>query len=262
MASAVLDNVTVDFPIYGASHLSLRQNLFAPVAKLIGHKVPRQPRVLVRALENVSFELNDGDRLGLIGHNGAGKSTLLRVLAGVYAPTIGTIRVSGRVSPLFTAAPGLDYDDTGRENIKTCGMFLGMRESEIVKRIPDIAEFSELGEYLDLPVRTYSLGMMTRLSFAIATSIDPGILLLDEGLGAGDARFTARAEQRLQDLIARSSILVLASHSDSLIRAMCNQAAMLEKGHIVAMGPIDRIIDLYTQQEARAAAVGGTIAMT
>jgi ABC-type polysaccharide/polyol phosphate transport system ATPase subunit len=260
LTTAILDNVTVDFPIYGSSHKNLRQTLFAGTAKLFGHEVPRQSRVVVRALENVTFELNYGDRLGLIGHNGAGKSTLLRVLAGVYAPTTGAIRLEGRISPLFNAAPGLDPEDTGYENIKTCGMFLGMHPAEIEKRIPDIAEFSELGEYLSLPVRTYSAGMVTRLGYAIATSIDPDILLLDEGLATGDARFAARAEERLQSLIARSSILVVASHSDTMIKAMCNRVALLEKGHVIALGAADNIIDLYHQREIQTAAVGGTVA--
>jgi ABC-type polysaccharide/polyol phosphate transport system ATPase subunit len=261
VAAAVLDNVTVDFPIYGSSHKSLRQTLFSRAGRLFGIDVPRQQRVVVRALEGVSFTLNDGDRLGLIGHNGAGKSTLLRVLAGVYAPTHGTIRLDGRISPLFNAAPGLDLDDTGYENIKTCGMFLGMSSSEIKERVPSIADFSELGEYLDFPVRTYSSGMVTRLGFAIATSIDPNILLLDEGLATGDARFATRAEERLHSLISRSSILVLASHSDAMIKAMCNLGALLEKGHLIDIGPVDKIIDLYHHRtQAQAGAVGGAVA--
>jgi ABC-type polysaccharide/polyol phosphate transport system ATPase subunit len=263
LTTAILDNVTVDFPIYGSGHKSLRQTLFAGTRKLFGREAPRQPRVVVRALENVTFELNDGDRLGLIGHNGAGKSTLLRVLAGVYAPTSGTIRLEGRISPLFNASPGLDLDDTGYENIKTCGMFLGMNVSEINKRIVDIASFSELGEYLDLPVRTYSSGMLTRLSFAIATSIDPDILLLDEGLATGDVRFATRAEERLNQLIARSSILVLASHSDAMIETMCNRCALLEKGHLISIGPVEQVIDLYHRRtESQAAAIGGAVAIS
>ncbi len=263
MTIALLDNVTVDFPIYGASHKSLRQTLFGGVARLFGQEVPRQPRVVVRALENVTFELNEGDRLGLIGHNGAGKSTLLRVLAGVYAPTTGTIRLDGRISPLFNASPGLDLDDTGYENIKTCGMFLGMNADEIKDRVPDIASFSELGEYLDLPVRTYSSGMLTRLGFAIATSIDPDILLLDEGLATGDARFATRAEERLKHLIARSRILVLASHSDAMIKTMCNLCALLEKGRLVSIGPVEQVVDLYHRRtEAQAAAIGGMVAVS
>jgi len=263
LTAAILDNVTVDFPIYGSSHKSLRQTLFAATSKLFGHEAPRQPRVVVRALENVTFELHDGDRLGLIGHNGAGKSTLLRVLAGVYAPTTGTIRLGGRISPLFITSPGLDLDDTGYENIKTCGMFLGMNASEIKERLTDIASFSELGEYLDLPVRTYSSGMLTRLGFAIATSIEPDILLLDEGLATGDVRFATRVEQRLKHLIARSSILVLASHSDVMIKTMCNRCALLEKGHLVSIGPVEQVIDLYHQRtEAQVAAIGGAVAIS
>jgi ABC-type polysaccharide/polyol phosphate transport system ATPase subunit len=263
LTTAILDNVTVDFPIYGSSHKSLRQTLVAGTAKLLGHKVPPQPRVVVRALENVTIELSDGDRLGLIGHNGAGKSTLLRVLAGVYAPTSGTIRLEGRISPLFITSPGLDLDDTGYENIKTCGMFLGMTASEIKARVADIASFSELAEYLDLPVRTYSSGMLTRLGFAIATSIEPDILLLDEGLATGDTRFAMRAEERLKHLIARSSILVLASHSDAMIKTMCNRCALLEKGHLVSFGPVEQVIDLYHQRTgAQSAAIGGTVAVS
>lgn len=250
MGSLTLNNISLDFPIYGSASKSLRQTLFSRTGGLVVRQGDHQQRVIVRALEKVSFELHDGDRLGLIGHNGAGKSTLLHVLAGVYEPTSGNLRVDGRMSPLFNAAPGLDAEDTGYENIRTCGMFLGMSSAQIEKRIPEIAEFSELGEYLNLPVRTYSSGMVTRLSFAIATSIDPDILLLDEGLGAGDARFASRAEARLSSLINRSSIMVLASHSDALIKSLCNRGALLEKGHLLAIGPIDEVIELYHKRTA------------
>ena len=145
---------------------------------------PRRKTVTVRALDRLTLSIEHGDRLGLVGHNGAGKSTLLRVLAGVYAPTTGMIAVEGRVSPLFSASPGIDYDATGYENLITCGMFLGMSRKEIEDKSKDIEEFCELGEYLGLPMRTYSSGMVTRFAFALATTIDPGILLLDEGIGA------------------------------------------------------------------------------
>jgi ABC-type polysaccharide/polyol phosphate transport system ATPase subunit len=156
------------------------------------------------------------------------------------------------VSPLFNAAPGLDPDDNGYENIKTCGMFLGMSSEEIDRKLPDIVDFCELGEYLDLPVRTYSTGMVARLGFAIATAIEPDILLLDEGLGAGDARFAARAESRMQGLIQRTRVLVLASHSDPLIRSMCNRAILLEKGRVIEIGPIDEVINHYHQRPTEA----------
>jgi len=253
VTSIVVDNVTIDFPIYGTSHRSLRQTLFGHTGGLIRHeRAGRQERVVVRALDNVSFALQNGDRLGLIGHNGAGKSTLLRVLAGVYRPDSGSIRIEGRVSPLFNSVPGLDPDDNGYENIKTCGIFLGMTLEEIDRRLSDIAEFCELGEYLDLPVRTYSTGMVMRLGFAIATAIDTDILLLDEGLGAGDARFAARAEDRMNALIQRTRILVLASHSDALIKSMCSRAILMEKGRLVAIGPVDEIINRYHERPSEA----------
>jgi ABC-type polysaccharide/polyol phosphate transport system ATPase subunit len=245
MASITLENVTLDYPIYGASHRSFRSALLGRTGGLIRREGNRQQRVVVRALENVSFNLEHGDRLGLIGHNGAGKSTLLRLLAGVYEPVSGRLSAEGRISPLFTAAPGIDMDDTGYENIHTCGMYLGMNTAEIKEKIPEIIEFCELGDYLALPVRTYSAGMLTRLAFAIATSVDPDILLLDEGLGAGDARFAARAEKRMTELIGRSSILVLASHSDVMIKDVCNKAALMEKGQLVCVGLVEDVIAQY-----------------
>jgi ABC-type polysaccharide/polyol phosphate transport system ATPase subunit len=203
---------------------------------------------VVRALDNVSLRLQHGDRIGLIGHNGAGKSTMLRVLAGIYQPSQGLISIDGRVSPLFTTSPGMDGDDTGYENIVTCGLMLGMSRAEIERKLPEIEAFTELSDYLALPVRTYSSGMMVRLGFAIATAIDPEILLLDEGLGAGDARFAKRAAQRVEALIGRSSIMVLASHSDDLIRQMCNRAILLEHGRLVADGPTEAVLQLYYQR--------------
>jgi len=254
LASVVVNNVTIDFPIYGSTHRSLRQTLFARTGGLIRREGHRHKRVVVRALDKISFQLDHGDRLGLIGHNGAGKSTLLKALAGVYWPDFGSIRIEGRISPLFVSAPGLDLEDSGYENIKTCGMFLGMNSDEIERKAPEIAEFCELGEYLELPVRTYSAGMITRLCFAIATSIDPDILLLDEGLAAGDARFAARAEDRMQALIQRTRILVLASHSDALIKGMCNKGALMEKGRILAIGPVKDILAQYHQHNVEHAA--------
>ena len=245
MASLMLENVTVDFPIYG-SQKTFRHALFEKATGgLIRREGRNNQRVTVRALENICLSLSHGDRLGMIGHNGAGKSTLLRVCAGVYEPTYGKIDINGKVSPLFNTSPGLDGDDTGYENIQTCGMFLGMTPEEIARKIPEIEQFSELGDYLSLPVRTYSTGMLVRLGFGIATSIDPEILLLDEGLGAGDARFADRANKRVDALIERSSILVLASHSDALIKAMCNKAILLQGGRIIASGSVEDVTKEY-----------------
>ena len=245
MASVTLNDVCLEYPIYGASSRSFRKAIFGRTGGLIRRDAQHEKRIVVRALENISFKLDHGDRLGLIGHNGAGKSTLLRLLAGVYEPVSGTMEVEGRISPLFTSSPGIEADDTGYENIRTCGMYLGMSDDEIARKTPSIVEFCELGNYLALPVRTYSTGMMMRLGFAIATAIDPGILLLDEGIGAGDAHFAQRAEKRMQELIERSSILVLASHATGLIRDICNKAALMEMGRIIEIGPVDQIIQMY-----------------
>jgi ABC-type polysaccharide/polyol phosphate transport system ATPase subunit len=153
---------------------------------------------------------------------------------------------------LFDTAPGLDMDDTGYENIVTCGLFLGMTRDEIARKTPEIERFAELGDYLALPVRTYSTGMLVRMGFAIATAIDPEILLLDEGLGAGDARFAESARRRVEALIERSSILVLSSHSDELVRSMCNRAILLDHGRIVAEGSTEDVIERYREMNARA----------
>ena len=246
MASIILDDVVVDFPVYGVQK-SLRRMLFGLFLRDAADK-----RVVVRAINHLSMTIRDGDRLGLIGANGAGKTTLLRVLAGIYAPTLGRVHINGRVSTLFITSPGLDTEDTGYENIYTCGRFLGMSKAEIARKLPDIEEFSELGDYLALPVRTYSAGMLTRLGFAVATAIDPDILVLDEGLGAGDARFAERAKKRVETLLRRTNVLILASHSDDLIKQMCNRAVLLDHGRVINDGTPDEILAQYHEMLKRA----------
>jgi ABC-type polysaccharide/polyol phosphate transport system ATPase subunit len=249
MASVTLENVIVDFPIYGLQK-SLRKAIFS---KVVGGTLAREDnskRVYVRAVNNLSIKLKDGDRLGLMGHNGAGKTTTLRVFAGIYLPTQGHISINGRVSTLFNTSPGMDMDDTGYENIYTSGLFFGMTPDEITAKLPDIEEFSELGEYLSLPVRTYSTGMLARLGFAVATTIDPEILVLDEGLGAGDARFVDRATRRVEHLIQRTNILVLASHSPTMIKDMCNRVLLLNHGNVIADGTPAEVIKEYTAMVA------------
>jgi len=182
--------------------------------------------------------LAEGDRLGLIGHNGSGKSTLLRVIAGIYEPIEGRVLVEGRVTPLFDTMPGLDPEDNGYENIITTGLLFGLSRDEIEKKISNIEEFSDLGEYLSLPVRTYSTGMVTRLGFATVTSLDPGVLLVDEWISTGDVRFVDRAIDRMHQLIGRSRIVVLASHAAHLLHSICNKAVLLHAGHLVEIGPV------------------------
>lgn len=210
-------------------------------------------RGVVCALRDISLDLKEGDRLGLIGHNGAGKTTMLRLLAGAYAPTRGRVMSVGRISTLFSSTPGLNMDGTGRENIVSCGLHLGMTPRQINKRMDEIIDFAELGPYIDLPVRIYSAGMVTRLGFSIATSVEPEILLLDEGLATGDAQFAHKAQTKMQDLMTRSAILVIASHSESLVASFCNRCVLLEHGSIVAQGSAAELVVAYRDSVIEAA---------
>ena len=253
MASISVQDVSVKFPVYGAGR-SFRKALFsAPIGGLIGIEGGGKQHLTVTALKNISFDLKDGDRVGLIGLNGAGKTTMLRLLAGIYHPTEGGVSVNGKVSALFSAGLGLDPEDTGYENIYTCGLYLGMSPDQIKEIVPDVENFTELGDFLHLPVRTYSSGMMVRLAFAITTAVHPEILLLDEGLGAGDARFADKAVQRVNDLVNRASILVLASHSEALIEKMCSTCLLLHEGEIMTSGPVKDVLEVYRQQNIEAA---------
>ncbi len=245
MASLAIEDVHVLFPVYG-SQPSLRRALFErATGGIIYREQHVTERVVVRALSGISLTCRDGDRMGLVGHNGAGKSTLLRVMAGIYEPTWGRVLADGRITSLFDTMPGLDGEDTGYENIITAGSLHGLSRAEIERIIPEIEEFSELGEYLSLPYRTYSTGMATRLGFSIATALNPEILLMDEGIGAGDARFAERAAHRMEEFMGRSRIIVLASHSEHLLRTTCNKGVLLQSGKIIATGPLDEIFERY-----------------
>jgi lipopolysaccharide transport system ATP-binding protein len=225
-------DLVVEFPIYNASHRSLRKSLMRATT---GGRVAADAgkRVTVRALDQVSFELKPGDRVGLVGHNGAGKTTMLRVLAGVYAPVSGVLDVKGRIVSLIDMSLGMDQEATGYENIFLRGIMMGMRPREIEEKLDAIAEFSELGEdFLNMPVRTYSSGMMLRLAFAVSTSIHADIVLMDEWLSVGDAAFNEKAAERLNSVVENSSILVLASHSPEMVQKMCNRVLTFQHGHI------------------------------
>lgn len=262
MSAIVVNNVYLNFPIYG-SHRSLRKALFARAAGgFIQHNAADHDRIIINALAGVSLELKDGDRLALIGHNGAGKSSLLKVMAGVYEPTVGRVLASGAITSLFDMVPGMDLEDTGYESITTAGLLLGLDRSTIDKKIPEIEKFSELGEYLSLPIRTYSAGMITRLGFSLATTLQPDIILIDEGIAAGDARFEERATERMKEFIGASNILVLASHAEHLINALCNKAALMQSGRILEIGPVDDILRKYHDMShtSAAAADNGTAA--
>lgn len=244
MSSIQLNDVSLHLPIFDADSRLLRQVLFK---RRTGGKISTENGVVVKALENITLTIEDGDRIGIVGHNGSGKSTMLRLLAGVYVPTAGTIEVEGKISALLSPGLGMDMEDSGFENIVNIGVMLGLTVKEIRTRRDEIAEFTELGEYLALPVRTYSSGMLLRLAFAAVTVIEPDILLLDEGLGAGDARFAKRAQQRVNDLMGRARILVIASHSEGMIADLCNKAILLEQGRMIAFGDVGSVFAAYNR---------------
>ncbi len=230
MAHIIFEHVNVDFPIYNAKNRSLKNKVMqAATGGQVNFGVDR---TIIRSLEDVSFELHDGDRVGLVGHNGAGKSTLLRALGKVYAPTSGHADIQGEIGSLVDISLGIDHEATGRENIVIRGALLGLTQKDIKAKVDEIIEFSELGAFIDMPVRTYSSGMHLRLAFAVATVIRPEILLMDEWLSVGDAAFNEKAEKRLLELVQSSSILVIASHSRELIEKTCNRAMWFEHGRL------------------------------
>lgn len=225
-------NMAIEFPIYENSHRSLKKKMInLTTGGRIGKDASKH--TIVCALDDLNFEFKYGERVGLIGHNGSGKTTLLRALSGVYSPVRGHLSVQGRVASLLDVSMGLDPDATGFENIYLRGIMDGLKPSVIKSKVEEIAEFTELGDYLNLPVRTYSSGMMLRLAFAISTSVEADILIMDEWLSVGDASFSAKAEQRLEKLIHGAGILVIASHSQELIERICTRVIHLEHGKII-----------------------------
>lgn len=248
-ASLSLQNISVEFPIYSGNSRSLKKVLFNTTTQGNLARDARD-RITVMALRDISLDLAHGDRLAVIGANGAGKSTLLKVLAGIYAPTSGRVMASGRVSALLTASIGLNMDATGRENIITRGMYMDIHPRDMRPHVDEIVEFTELGYHIDMPVRTYSSGMMVRLCFAVATALRAEILLMDEWLGAGDAGFLAKARRRMEDFVADTSILVLASHSMPLLQQWCNRAILLEQGRVAAIGSVDDVAAAYESGRA------------
>jgi ABC-2 type transport system ATP-binding protein len=231
------------FPIYDARARSFRHRLLGIGAGRIGETDTHH--VVVRALSDISLSLTHGDRLGLVGRNGAGKSTLLRVMSGIYEPSTGSVRVSGRLAALTDITMGMDMEGTGYENILIRGFMLGLARRQSLERIGEIEAFTELGDYLNLPLRTYSQGMLLRLAFAISTSIKPEILILDEMIGAGDKQFAEKASQRLTLLTEAASILVIASHATDTLRRLCNKAALLREGRLIDIGPVEQILGRY-----------------
>ncbi len=231
MAHIVFDNVTLQYPIYNSKNMSLRNQL----ARIgTGGTLSQESSdiVAVTALNQVNFELRDGDAIGLVGHNGAGKTTLLRAMAGIYKPIAGKVSIEGSTSTIIDLGAGMDPELSGYENILRMGLMLGSSRQQMDARTEDIERFTELGDFLKVPVRTYSSGMVMRLMFAVATSVQPEILLIDEMFSTGDAEFQKKARSRMADLIDAAKIFVFASHDPELIRQFCKRVFRLNHGKL------------------------------
>ena len=231
MAHLIFDNVTIKYPVYNGAAKSLKKSLLSVGTGGLLSKAPGDV-LTVTALDSVSFQLHDGDSVGLIGHNGAGKTTLLRAMAGIYTPMSGSITSAGKISTLIELGAGLDSELSGYENIYRLGLLLGMSNIALEKLMPSIEEFTELGNFLEAPVRTYSSGMLMRLMFAVSTSNQPEILLVDEMFGTGDKNFQEKAKARMEGLISAAKIFVFASHSEDLIKKFCNRIFELNHGSV------------------------------
>lgn len=243
MANLTATDISIDFPLYHGESRSLKRVILDKTSSRFG--ADRRSRPVVQALRNISFSLNSGDRLGLVGANGSGKTTLLRTLSGIYQPTVGCLTIDGALTALLDPSQGMNLDMTGRENIRLRGYFHGMSKSAIAELEADVESFSELGTFLDLPVRNYSSGMMIRLSFAMATAIHPEILLMDEWIAAGDASFMEKAQVRIEAMVRHADILVLASHSGTTLMEWCNRLIWLDQGKIKEDGDPQDVLSHY-----------------
>jgi len=247
LARIRLHNVGVSFPVYSDAGRSLKS---AVLKRNVGGNIQHDDGsvTVVRALTDVNLELNDGDRLGLLGHNGSGKTTLLRVLSRIYDPTSGYTEISGSVTSMTDLMMGMDIEETGYTNIRMRAIFLGLGDRDQEKLIKDVEDFTELGEFLALPIRTYSQGMLLRLCFAVSTAVEPDIVIMDEMISVGDAGFLQKAEERLNSMFERAHILVLASHDLETMKRLCNRAALLEGGRIVLVGEPEDVAAAYNRR--------------
>ena len=242
-ASIEVNNLSVLFPLYHGSSRSLKKMVVAAASGRLAKD--QQQRVVVRALSNINLHLRSGDRLGLVGSNGAGKTTLLRVLAGIYEPVLGQLRIRGSLNALLDPNLGMNMDLTGRENILLRGLYNGLPRSALTRLEEDVADFAELSDFIDLPVRIYSAGMVVRLGFALATAIKPQILLMDEWFLAGDAVFMDKARHRLEEMVRGADILVLSSHQTDTVRSWCSRVVWLDQGQVIADGQADDVLNQY-----------------
>jgi lipopolysaccharide transport system ATP-binding protein len=244
MAKVKLVNSSVDLPIFNANGRSLTSRILEAAT---GGRLDADPngKIVVRALSGVSLTFEEGDRVGLVGHNGAGKSTLLRVLSRVFVPTDGAATIEGSVGSLIDLSLGLNPEASGRENVYLRGALLGISKAQMQANLKEIVDFSELGEFIDMPMRTYSSGMQLRLAFSVATIIRPEILLMDEWLSVGDEGFKAKSMERLSALVDNSKILVLASHQRELLERVTNKIVWLDHGKVHMTGSPENVLPVY-----------------
>lgn len=240
MASISAQGLAIEFPLYHLGARSLKKRLLA--ATPLRMRTDQANRIVVAALRDLSFEIARGERVALVGHNGAGKTTLLRTIAGIYEPVAGRLRVEGTIGSLIDPQAGMDVVATGRENIVLRGLYRGLSEAESRRMAEDAAAFAGLDGFLDVPVRTYSAGMQVRLAFAMATAMEPQVLLMDEWFLAGDSEFMAKAEARLTRLVGEADILVIATHNMQVVRDWCTRVIRLEAGRIVADGTVEQVL--------------------
>ncbi len=240
----ILKNVTLNYPIYGGLEPKLLTRTIASLVSA-GKFVKNKKVSCVRSIDDLSLEVKSGERLGLLGNNGAGKTTLLKLMAGIYKPSSGSLTIEGSVCPILGTGFGLDEEATGYENIILGGIALGRSVAEMKGKISEITEFTELGTYLYMPIKTYSAGMKTRLAFAITTSFNSDIIAIDEGIGAGDSSFQAKAEKRLNKFLKRANILVMASHSNELLQKFCTHGLVMKSGKQEFHGTISEAIKYY-----------------
>lgn len=244
MTSIQLKNVSIEFPIYNSPSRSLKNRVLNIAT---GGKIERKSDrlVVVSGLDNISLGFREGERIGLVGHNGSGKTTLLRVLSGIYIPTHGEAVIDGACISLINISLGIDPDATGYENIRLRAAMMGMSPKEVSEKLDEIAEFSGLGDFLEVPFRTYSSGMQLRLAFATSTAVRPEILIMDEWLSTGDENFKERANKRMAELVGSTKILILASHSRQLLSSNCNRVIWLDHGRVKMDGEPEEVLSAY-----------------
>lgn len=248
MSRIILKNVAIDYPVYGVGAMQLRNafSLHKQKSKNIYRGVENDI-VYVRGLHDINLEFNDGDRVALIGRNGAGKSTLLRLLAGIYLPTRGTMSIEGEVQAILDLNSGMEEEATGRQNILFRARYMGISDADAKRAVDDIIDFAEIESFIDMPIRTYSSGMRLRLAFGITTAFTRDTLVIDEILGVGDAKFQAKASERMNKVFEKAGLVILATHSLSLSESIASRGILLEGGKVLGDGKYSEIVQQYTE---------------